>query len=243
MPRVKASAEKALQLDNTLAEAHCSLGVVLTNFWFNWTDGNNELRRAIALNPNYAYAHDQYGYNLAQLEHFDQALAENMRAVELDPLSPEIRSTLVFTLAVQGHYESAIGEARRGLPLMLAWTEIQAGKFKQAIPDLQKARSTTPAAQVIGFLGYAYAASGDRTNASAVLDELRHESAHRFVSPLCAAIVYLGLGDRQHAMEGLEGAYQVHDAWLTTLRVDRIYDPLRSDPRFIKLLQKVGLSN
>src|SRR5262249_31423402 len=134
-------------------------------------------------------------------------------------------------------------EARRGLPFMLGWAEIQAGKFRQAIPELQKARSIMPFAQFNGFLGYAYAASGDRTKASEVLDELRHESSHRFVSPLGAAIVYLGLGDRQHAIEGLEAAYQVHDAWLTGLRVDRVYDPLRSDPRFIKLLQKVGLSN
>jgi tetratricopeptide (TPR) repeat protein len=104
IPKARAAAEKALQLDNTLAEAHCALGVVLINFLFDWTRGERELRQAIELNPNYAFAHDQYGFMLAELEGCDQAMAEGRRAAELDPLSAEIHATLANTLAGQGNY-------------------------------------------------------------------------------------------------------------------------------------------
>jgi adenylate cyclase len=248
IPKARAAAEKALQLDNTLAEAHCALGVVLINFLFDWTRGERELRQAIELNPNYAFAHDQYGFMLAELERYDQAMAEGRRAAELDPLSAEIHATLANTLAGQGNYEAARDEARKCLFLdpnsyfvqfFLGWTDIQAGNIRQAIPELTKVSGS--AGYVAGYLGYAYAASGDRTRASTVMQELQQESSRRFVSPLWQAIIYLGLGDRQRTLEGLERAYAAREPWLTMLRMDKIYDPLRSDPHFIELLRKVGL--
>ena len=247
--RAKAAAEKALQLENTLAEAHCSLGNAFVGF-FDWARGESEFRQAIALKPNYAFAHDQYGVMLAWLGRFDQALTENMRAAELDPLSPEIHAGWALTLASKGDYQAAMVRARRGLDLdptsdfaqfWVGWTEIQAGKISQAIPELEKANALGSTGYEAGFLGYAYAASGGRARAMAVIEELRRESARRFVSPLWPAIIYIGLGDRERSLDGLERAYDASEPWLAFLKMDKIYDPLRSDPRFIQLLRKVGL--
>jgi tetratricopeptide (TPR) repeat protein len=124
----------------------------------------------------------------------------------------------------------------------IGWTDIQAGKISQAIPELQKAYTVRTSGYIVGLLGYAYAVTGDRTRARAVIAELWQESSRRFVSPLWPAIIYLGLGDRQRSLVGLEKAYEVRETWLENLKIDRIYDPLRSDPRFIKLLREVGLN-
>ena len=115
------------------------------------------------------------------------------------------------------------------------------GRFRQAIPELRKAYAIAPTSYAAGTLGYAYATSGDRTEAMQVIEDLRRQSAHRFVSPLWPATIYLGLGDRQRSLDGLEKAYEAHDPWLMNLKMDRMYAPLRSDPRFIELLRKMGM--
>jgi tetratricopeptide (TPR) repeat protein len=243
----KAAAEKALQLDNTLAEAHCALGFALENF-FDWAGAESELRLAIALNPSYAYAHDQYGIMLAQLGRLDQALAENMRAAELDPLSPETHLYWAVTLVWQGNYQAAMEQCRKALDLdpnsahwSVGWMNLQTGQFSQAIPELQKAYAIESTGSAAGYLGYAYAASGDRTRATGVLKELNQQSSRGFISPFWPAIIYLGLGDRQRGLEGLEKAYEAHDPWVMQLKMDRVFNPLRSDPRFIQLLRELRL--
>jgi tetratricopeptide (TPR) repeat protein len=181
---------------------------------------------------------------LAQLGRLDQALAENMRAAELDPLSPETHLYWVFTLVWQGNYQAAMEECRKALDLdpnsahlTVGWVNLQTGQFSLAIPELQKAYATESTGSAAGYLGYAYAASGDRMRAMAVLDELRQQSSRGFVSPFWRAITYLGLGDRQRSLEALEKAYEAHDPWVMQLKMDRIFNPLRSDPRFIELLR------
>jgi TolB-like protein len=245
-PKAKAAAEKALQLDNTSAEAHCALGNVL-QLSYDWNRAESEFRRAIALNPNYAFGHDSFAGMLAQQGRFDEALAENMRAAELDPVSPEIHANWAYTLAFKGDYEAAMVEARKVLDLAptsdfarfwIGWTDIEAGKINRAIPELQKAEEMVAA---VGYLGYAYSVSGDRTKAMAVIEELRQESTKRFVSPVWRTFIYIGLGDRQRSLDGLEQAYDAREPWLMNLKMERIFDSLRSDPRFIELLRKVGL--
>ena len=250
MPKAKEAAVRALQLDDNLAEAHTSLAVAMDSFYFEWTGAESEFRRAIALNPSYAYAHDQYGFMLAVEGRLDEALAENRRAAELDPLAPVAIIDMGLTLAWQGKYSAAMEQARKCLefdPTVfwahwgIGWTDVQAGKISQAIPELQKAKTIGSAGFVAGYLGYAYAASGDHAGAKAVIEELQQESSRRFVSPLWPAIIYLGLGDKDRALDGLERAYTSRSVFLGLLKMDRIYDPLRSDPRFIQLLRKVGL--
>ncbi len=251
-PKARAAAEKALQLDNTLAEAHASLSFVQIWYDFDLAGGESTLRRAIALNPNYAEAHHLYGYLLAEQGRFDESLAESKRAAELDPLSAGIASDVSLPLMFQGKYEAAKKHSRKAMELdpgfylgqeYLGWIDLQAGKFNEAIPELEKARAMDSAPLLAGYLGYAYAAAGERAKAEATIAELSQMSSRRFVSPFCTAIVYIGLGDKQRALEGLEKAYEVRSQWLLFLKVDRIFNPLRSDPRFIELLKKVGLNN
>ncbi len=250
MPKAKAAAEKALQLDDSLAEAHASLGAILYEYDFDWRAGESELRRAITLNPSYASAREWYGYLLVNQARFDEALAEITRGSELDPLSAAIANDLAFPLMFQGRYEAAKGQLRKTLELdpsfylpqfMLGWVDIEEGEFNGAIAELEKAREMDSPPFVAGFLGYAYAASGDRRKAQATIAELNRMSSRRFVSPFCTAIVYLGLGDKERALDGLEKAYEARSWWLLWLKVDKVYDPLRSAPRFIELLKKVGL--
>jgi len=249
MPKAKAAAEKALQLDDSLAEAHTSLALIKYQFDLDWAGSEKEFRRAIELNPNYAFGHEQYGYFLAWQDRFEESLAEFQRANELDPLSPGITTNVGVPLVYQAKYEAAKEQGRKALELDpgfnfaefgIGWTDLHAGNFKEAIPELKKARVIDSPPFIAGFLGYAYAKSGDHAKAEAIIAELNQMSSRRFVSPACTALVYLGLDEKQLALEGLEKAYEVRSQWLSLLKVDNIFDPLRSEPRFIELLKKVG---
>jgi Tfp pilus assembly protein PilF len=252
MPKAKAAVQKALQLDNTLAEAHSSLAAIKVWYDFDPVGGEKEFRRAIALNPNYADAHHLYGFWLAQQGRFDESLAELKRAAELDPLSAGIAADVSLPLMYQGKYDAAREQCREALQLdpgyniaqfLLGWTDVEAGKFYEAIPELEKAQAMGSVPIVESLLGYAYAKSGNRTKAEAIIAELNQMSSRRFVSPYCAAEVYLGLDDKRRALEVLEKAYEARSTSLLFLKVDNIFDPLRSDPQFIELLKKVGLNN
>ena len=252
MPKAKTAAEKALQLDDSLAEAHTSLGMIKYQYDFDWAGSESEFRRAIELNPSYAFSHDQYGYLLTWLGRFDEAVAELRRASELDPLSAGTTFDVGVPLAYQAKYDAAKEQYRKALELDpsfffaqwgLGWTDVEAGSFNEADAELEKAKAMDSPPLVAVFLGYAYAESGERAKAQAIIAELNQMASHRFVSPSCTALIYLGLGDKPQALVGLEKAYEVRSQWLTLLKVDGIFDPLRSEPRFIELLKKVGLNN
>jgi adenylate cyclase len=249
MPKAKAAAEKAIQLDDTSAEAHTSLAVYELFYEFDWAGCEREFHRAFALNPNYAYAHDQFGFGLALQGRLDQAVAEGKRAIELDPLSPEIAIDVATALAWQSKFEAARQQARKAADLeptfffpldILGWIDIEAGKISNAIPELQKATTMDSPTWVAAWLGYAYGASGDRAHAMAEIAELNKRSLHGYIDPFNLAIVYLGMGDRDRALDSLEKAYAAHSQFLGWLKMDRIFDPLRSEPRFIALLKKLN---
>ncbi len=249
MPKAKATAEKAVQLDDNSAESHTSLAVFKLFYEFDWAGCETEFHRAFALNPNYAFAHDQFGVGLALQGRLDESLAEGKRAIELDPLSPEITLDAASALAWQGNYEAAKQQARKAGDLdptffapdfMAGWVDIEAGKISDAIPELQKANAMDSPAEVAAWLGYAYGASGDRTHAMAEIEELNKRSLHGYVQPFHLAIIYLGLGDRARALDGLEKAYAAHSQSMGWLKMDRIFDPLRAQPRFIALMKKLN---
>ena len=249
MPEARATAEKALQLDDTSAEAHTSLGM-FREYEFDWAGCESEFRRAIALNPNYAFAHDQFALALVWQGRLDEGAAESRRAVELDPLSPEIATDMAYALAWQGKFDAAKEQERISLSLdptlyyaqfVIGWIDVEAGKLDEAIPELQKAAAMESPAWVAAWLGYAYGASGDRVKALAMIEELKHKAVHGFAPPFNLAIVYLGMGDHERALDGLETAYAANSQWVALLKMDRIFDPLRSEPRFIALLKKVHL--
>ena len=154
-----------------------------------------------------------------------------------------------WPLTYQGNYEAAKQQCRKALDLdpnfstACIWeADLEAGKFREAIAEMEKARLQESSwTWGVSKLGYCYGASGDRTHAEAMLDRLNQLASRQYVSPVLEADVYIGLGDRQRALERLEEAYQKGSSMLSWLKVSHVYDPLRSDPRFIALLKKVGL--
>ncbi len=249
-PKAKAAALKAIQLDDKSAEAHTSLAVFELFYEYDWTGCEREFRRALALNPNYAFAHDQFALGLAFQGRVEESIAESRRAAELDPLSPQVPLDAIFALAWQGHYQAAKEQARRAAdldptfffpPWAYGWIDIQAGKVKDAIPHFQKAKAMGSPAFVSAWLAYAYGVSGDRARARLELEDLKKTSLRGSVTSFNLALVSLGLGEHARAVSYLEQAHASDSQWLGWLKGDRAFDPLRSEPRFVALLRKLGL--
>jgi serine/threonine protein kinase/TolB-like protein/Flp pilus assembly protein TadD len=251
-PKAKAAAERAIQLDDSSAEAHTSLAVFKLFYEYDWAGSEREFRRAIALNPNYAYAHDQFGLGLAFQGRLDEAIAEGKRAAELDPLSPQIPIDNSIALMFQGDYQAAKEQARRASELdptfffphlVDGWADLEAGKPEEAIPALKRAKAMESPSFVTAFLAYAYGASGDRARAMIELEELAETSPRGEPLPFELALVSLGLGEYGRAVDYLEQAYAADSQWMGWLYKDRIFDPLRSEPRFAALIEKLGFAS
>ena len=251
MAKAKETAVKAVQLDDKSAEAHTSLAVFKFLYEYDWAGCESEFHRALALNPNYAFAHDHFGLALALQGRLDEAVAEGKRAAELDPLSPEILLDAIYALAWQGKYEAAKDLANKALDLDPAFSisslcgmggsiSLQ-GKSTPPSRNCKRRTRSDPPRYVAGWLGYAYGATGDRAGAMAVIEELNRKSLHGYVPPFNLAIVYLGMGDSGRAMDYLEQAYSAHSQLLCWLKMERICDPLRKEPRFIALMKKLHL--
>jgi len=248
--RAQSAAEKAVQLDEHSAEAHASLATFKLFYEYDWPGCEREFRRAIALNPSYAFAHDQFGMALAFQGRLDESIAEGRRAAELDPLSPQIPVDAAMAFMFRGDYATAKSLARKAgeldptyffPPMLEGWADCEAGKARDAIPAFAKARAMGSPGFVSAWLAYAHGASGDRGRAMAELAALRKTSLRGQVPPFSLALVYLGLGDRPRAIGYLEQAYAADSQWLGWLAKDHVFDPLRSEPRFVALLRKLGL--
>jgi len=249
-PKAKAAATKALQLDDTLAEAHTTLALAIWLYDFDSAQAIREFQRAIELNPNYAIAHQQYGNNtLAALGRFDDAIGEGKRAVELDPLSLVINTDLGSDYYYARRYDEAIAQLRRTLEmdpgfyiahLVLGQVLDAKGARDAAIVECQKARALNDDPSVLGVLGRAYGLSGNKMEAEKILDQLKKLSQERYVSAYSFALVYLGLGDKEGALRWLEQSYQDRaGSDIGFIRVDPLLDPLRGDPRFEALAEKI----
>jgi TolB-like protein len=247
-PRAEAAAKKAIELDPESAEAHTSLAVFKLFYEYDWAGCEVEFRRAFALNPSYAFARDQFGLGLSFQGRFDESIAESRRAAELDPLSPQIPIDSIFAFAWQGKYEVAKEHVKRAAdldptfffaPWAYGWIDLQAGKATEAIREFQKAKTMEAPAFVCAWLAYAYGISGDRARALAEVEELRKRSLRGSPTAFDMAIVRLGLGDHARALDDLEKAYASDSQWLGWLKGDRVFDPLRSEPRFVALMRKL----
>jgi len=248
-PKARAAAEKAIALDDSSAEAHTSLANFKLWYEYDWAGSEAEFRRAFELNPNYAFAHDQFGIGLSFQGRFDEAIAEGKRAAALDPLSPQIPLDAAMAFGFKGDYEAGRELARRAAaldptlffaPYEEAWIDIQAERFPDAIAKLRKAKPMESPGFVSAWLAYAYGASGDRAAALAEAEDLKKRSLHGSVTPFNRALIALGLGDRAAALDSLEQAYAADSQWLGWLGLDKVFDPLRSEPRFVALLKKLG---
>ena len=248
-PKAKAAARKAVELDDNSAEAHTSLAVFRLFYEYDWPGCEREFRRAFTLNPNYGFAHDQFGMALTFQGRFDEAIAEGTRAIELDPLSPQVLLDATVPFLFQRNSGAAKKLTRRAaeldptyfFPVMIdGWTDLEVGKFRDAIPALKKAKTMQAPPFVTAYLAFAYGAAGDRASATAELAELKKMSKDGTVLPFNLALVYLGLGDRPRALDNLERALAADSQMMAWIGRDTIFDSLRSEPRFVALLKKMG---
>ncbi len=249
-PKAKAAAEKAIQLDDASAEAHTSLANFKLWYEYDWKGSEAAFRRALELNPNYAYAHDQFGMALAFQGRLDEAIAEGRRAAELDPLSPQILLDAILAFAWKGDYATARQLVRKAsdldptffmAPWIDGWIELQAGKPNVAVARFQKAEAMGASAFVSAWLAYAHGVSGNRAVAAAGFEALEKKSLRGVPTAFDLALVHLGVGDHARALSELERAHATDSEWLGWLGLDRTFDSLRSEPRFTALLRKLGL--
>jgi TolB-like protein/Tfp pilus assembly protein PilF len=250
IPKAKAAAQKALELDETLAEAHACLAESYITYDLDVSKSVKEFKRAIQLNPNYATAHQWYGYIALVVQgRFDEAIAEIKRALELDPLSLIINADLGAAYVSARRPDDAIDQLRRTLQLdpgfyYAHWnlgTALELnGSVESAITEYQKGRELNDDPYILGLLGHAYALSGRKDQALQILDQLAELSKERYVGAYSFAIVHLGLGDKEQALRWLEQSYRDRaGSDIGFIKVDPALDPLRGDPRFEKLVATV----
>ena len=249
LPKAKAAAIKALELDSALGEAHNSLAFCLDAFDWDLDSAGKEFRRAIELNPGYATAHHWYAWHLSLLGRNDEAIAEMRKAENLDPLSLIINADLAELLVIAHSYDESILQSRKTIEMdpnfalahnQLAQAYLQKQMPEEAVPELQKAVQLSGGSPTcVASLARAYAASGKRGEAVRLLNDLKKRSGPSYSDASEIAAIYASLGDSDQAMDWLEKAYEERFNPGVLLRPG--YDPLRSDPRFQDLLRRVGL--
>jgi serine/threonine protein kinase/tetratricopeptide (TPR) repeat protein len=251
-PKSRVAATKALEIDKTLCEAHASLGFVSAVYDWEWARAEKEFKLAMKANPNYATAREWYALFLSWTGRHDEAIAAAKHAQILDPLTPIITSVVGVVLHYAARYEEAIAEYEKVLeldPVFLpalcfrgaAYAHL--GMYEKAIADEHAALKVGgPTALALDILGHTLAISGDPQGAEETLEKLRDLAKGRYVSPFSMAHTYVGLGQHDRAIECLEQACEERFHRAATIKVDPSFEPLHSDPRFQKLLGRMGLA-
>ena len=251
LPEAKAAAEQALALDNSLSEAHVALGSIKLLLDWDWPAAERAFQQGLSLNPSSALAHNQYANYLATAGRLNEALSQVRRAQELDPMSPIVNSDLGRYLLYAGQNDEAIAQfrktlefdansvsARRGLGLAYSANN----QHMEAIAELKRALTLSENSPlIVGDLGAAYARAGDRAAAESALKQLTAMAAQQYVPASAHAMVYAALGDRSRALDALEKAHSEHDFAITQITVAPWAQPLRAEPRFVDLVNRLGL--
>jgi len=251
LPKVKSAAAKSLELDEAGAEAHTSLAWARFHEW-DWVGAEKEFKRAIELNPSYSTAHSWYGEYLMVQGRFDEALTEMNRASELNPLSPALNLALGYRFYYAHQYPEAIEQIQKTLArdatfvpahAYLGRAYEQKGAYPEAIAEMRKALDLSEGdTNELAALGHAYAMAHQIGEVKKILDQLKERSQQTYVQPILIAVIYVGLGDKNQAFDWLQKAYEDRSAGLLYLKVDPAFDSVRSDPRFVDLLRRVGLN-
>jgi tetratricopeptide (TPR) repeat protein len=250
MPQAKAAALRALELDEQLAEAHTALGFYLGNYEWDRVGSEKEYRRAIELKPNYATAHHWLGTDLTNVKRFDDSLAELRRAEELDPLSPIIGTNLGDLLVHSRRYDEAIAQYKRVLVRdpnfayahrALGWAYGSKGMYPEAIAETRASMELREGSSAKGYLGLWLAKSGKRDEALKLLNELKQESDRDYVQSYTFALIYVGLGEKEEALNYLEKHMLSRAETANTYNTAPELDGLRSEPRFKEMLRRMNL--
>ena len=250
-PKAKAEARRALDLDDTLADAHVSLAYALFRGDWKWSDSEREFRQALAMNPKSAQAHQWYSNLLVALGRADEAIAHTKSAQELDSTSLIIRSHFGFVYFFAHRFDDSITTCQKVLELdptffavrrYLGQAYTQKGKHEQAIAEFQKAVAGSGGSPLIrAELAHALALAGKKDEAQKILGELKQLATERYISPYHIALVYSGLGNKDETFNSLERAFEDRADYLVFLNVDPRFEWLHSDPRFASLLERVGI--
>jgi tetratricopeptide (TPR) repeat protein len=252
IPRAKAAAQRAIELDPLLAEAYPSLAVIRSHCDHQWEESEALYRKAIALNPGYATAHLWLGGDcLALLGRLDEALQELDLALELDPLSAITHEVRGFIHLVKRDYEKAIRcyseilefdpSSFRAYAAIGRALGLQ-GKYTDALAMLEKARSMEEGVpSILAAMGQIFGQSGDRTAARGLLARLEARARERHVASTCFAVVHVGLGEKETALDWLERAFEQREMTLPSLGVNPVYESLHGEPRFQELLKRLRL--
>ncbi len=251
MPKAKAAATRALEIDDSLAEAYVSLGYASFTYDWDWTAAGRHFQQALDLNPSYARNHVFYSLYLSSLGRFEKAVTVAKQALDLDPASPAVSHVLAVQLYLSRQFDQAIQQSHTTLEMdphygvayaMLGQAYASKGYYREAVPDLEKyLELTRGGATALALLGYAHARLGERNEALRILDKLEVVSKRSFVTGFSFALVYAGLEDKDQAFRWLEKACEERFNRLAYLKVEALWDPLRSDPRFAELLRRVGI--
>src|SRR5882724_2218424 len=248
-PKAKAAALKALELDNSLSDAHNSLAYVKLTYDWDWQGAEAEFKRSLELNPGYADGHHWYAHLLLSSGRSEEALAESTRALDLSPVSPIINLHLGWHYLYTAQYDRALDQLAKTLELdpnypLAYWYRglayEQKKMYPQALREMGKAKSLLPGNLAVqADIGHVYAVSGDKAAAQKVTADLKQEAAHRYVNQYEVALIYVGLGQREKAFAALDAAFREHSDQLIYLKIDPRLDPLRPDPRFADLIRRV----
>ncbi len=250
MPKLRAATTKALELDDTLAEAHTTFGRIKFYFDWDWAGAEKEFRRAIELNPSYAMAHYLHALLLNPLERHEEAVREARQSKELDPLGLILNSICALVYCWARQYETGEAEYRKAIELdpnfaFAHWTFgglclVPMQKYDEGIAELEKAIAMAEnVALPRGLLGYAYAKVGRRADALRVVENLDRLAAHRYVTPVAKAFTYAGLGDEERVFDALEDAYQQRSPTLVWLRTFSMFADFGTHPRFQDLVRRI----
>jgi adenylate cyclase len=253
MPQAKAAAIEAINLDESLGEAHASLGQIRLIYDWDWTGARADFQEAVRLNPNYPTAHQWHGEYLVSMGLFDQGLAELKKARDLDPLSLIINTNLGLNFYWARRYDLAVEQLERALELEpnffrahlhLGMCYERKRMYAEAVAEFEKARAISENSWTLSALGHCHASFGARAEAERFLEQLLELSRRQYVSCTTIAVVYAGFADRaDQTMEWLEKAYEERSGLLIWLKVWPMFDHLRRDARFVRLLRRIGFAN
>jgi tetratricopeptide (TPR) repeat protein len=251
--KAKAAAQKALEIDNTLSEAHLELAAIKHFYEYDQPGAEGEFRHALELNPNLANAHEQYSSYLYHMLRCDNALAEAKTNKQLDPLSPWGNINIGIAFCCGRRYDRAVEQIRKELDsdpelarYWLAWAYMGQGNLEAAIAENQRLalNSRLPGVDTLGQLAVFYALAGKKQEAVKILTDLKKKRATEHIRPHIIAEIHAALGENDQALEWLEKSYDERDDWIVWTRMfvgDLFERPLHSDPRFQDLMRRVGL--